>query len=86
MCIRAVKAGPWWLYGVPDWFVVLQEMWCEYFDNNDYFIRWCNPYQKRRAQKASIKKELLPIAWHPLRWWDWHVPEDVKRDTEALWT
>ena len=38
------------------------------------------------AEKASIKKELLPIAWHPLRWWDWCVPEDEKRDTEALWT
>ena len=42
MCIRAVKTGPWRLYGVPDWFVLLQEMWCEDFDDNDYLIRGCN--------------------------------------------
>ena len=42
ICIRAVKAGPWRLYIVPDWFVVLQEMWCEDFDDNYYLIRWCN--------------------------------------------
>ena len=24
-------------------------------------------YQKRKAQKAKIKEELLPIAWHPDR-------------------
>ena len=68
MCIRAVKAGPWQLYNVPDWFVVLQEMLCEDFDDNDYLIKWRNEYQKRKAQKASIKEELLPIAWHPLIW------------------
>ena len=42
MWIRAVKTGPWRLYGVPDWFVLLQEMWCEDFDDNDYLIRGCN--------------------------------------------
>ena len=41
--------------------------------------------KKRKAQKAKIKEELLPIAWHPLRWWDWCVPEDEKRETEKLW-
>ena len=41
--------------------------------------------KKRKAQKAKIKEELLPIAWHPLTWWDWCVPEDEKRETEKLW-
>ena len=41
--------------------------------------------KNRKAQKAKIKEELLPIAWHPLRWWDWCVPEDEKRETEKLW-
>ena len=85
MCIRVVKMGPWWLYGVPDWLVVLQKMRCEDFDDNDYLIRWRNAYQKCKTQKAQIKKELIPIAWHPSRWWDWFVSEDEKRDTEALW-
>ena len=21
--------------------------------------------------QKEIYKELMPIAWHPLRWWDW---------------
>ena len=70
MCIRAVKACPWQLYSVLDWFVVLQEIWCEDFDNNDYLNRWHNAHQKQKAQRASIKVELMPIAWHPSRWWD----------------
>ena len=27
--------------------------------------------KKRKAQKVKIKKELMPIAWHPSRYWDW---------------
>ena len=34
---------------------------------------------------AQIKKELMSIAWHPSRYWDWCMSEDEKRDTEALW-
>ena len=34
---------------------------------------------KRKTQKAKIKEALLPIAWHPSRWWDWPVPEDEKK-------
>ena len=40
--------------------------------------------KKRKAQKASIAEELLPIVWHPLRHWDWCMSEGEKRDTEAL--
>ena len=75
---------------VPDWFVTREgvAMWyddsecCD--DDEDNFFKWYNGYKKRKAQKASIKEELVPIAWHPSRWWDWCVPEDEKRDTEAL--
>ena len=41
-------------------------------------------YKKRKAQKAKIKKELMPTAWHPSRWWDWCVPEDEKKEAEKL--
>ena len=40
--------------------------------------------KKRKAQKAQIKKELMPIAWRPSRWWDWCVPEDEKREIEKI--
>ena len=32
-----------------------------------------------KAQKASMKKELMPIAWHPSRWWNWCMSEDEKK-------
>ena len=39
----------------------------------------------KKAQKGSIKKELLPVVWHPSRWWDWCVSEDEKKETEKIW-
>ena len=36
-------------------------------------------YEKRKAQKAKIKEELMPIAWHPNRVMDWCMPEDENR-------
>ena len=74
---------------VPDWFLTQQQIdiWydgdCVYNDNE--MIKWYDGYKKRKTQKVSIKEELLPIAWHPSRWWDLCVIEDEKRDTEKLW-
>ena len=41
--------------------------------------------KKQNAQKASIKEGLLPIAWHPSRYWDWCLSEDEKQEAEKLW-
>ena len=41
--------------------------------------------KKRKAQKAKIKDELLPVTWHPSKWWDWCVPENEKKETKTLW-
>ena len=30
-------------------------------------VEWYEGYKKRKTQKAKIKEELLPIAWHPSR-------------------
>ena len=76
MCEEAVEDEPETTEHVPD----LQD-----FDDSAYLIRWRNAYQKCKAQKAQIKKELKPIAWHPSRWWDWCMPEDEKQETEKLW-
>ena len=84
-----VMEDPWLLRYVPDWFVTQQQIkiWHDddvYYNNNGV-IKWCNCYQKRMVQKAKIKGERLPIAQHPLRWLDWCVPEDKKKETENLW-
>ena len=36
-------------------------------DDEDQFFEWYDGYKKRKAQKTSIKEELLPIAWYPSR-------------------
>ena len=65
MCNEAVQSEPEVLRLVPDWFVTLQEMWYEEFDDDDEFITWRDAYIKCKAQKAQIKEELMPVAWHP---------------------
>ena len=59
----------------------------DYYVDDDGVIEWHNydEHRKRKTQKVSIKKELIPVSWHPSRWWDWCVPEDEKRKTEILW-
>ena len=53
-------------------------------DDVDEIVKWYDGYQKRKAQKAQIKEELMPLVWHPSRWWNWCVPEDEKKETEKL--
>ena len=53
------------------------DMWYDdyYDDDEDY------GYEKRKVHKASIKEELLPIAWNPSRYWEWCMSEDEKKET-----
>ena len=68
-----------YLQFVPDWFVTREHtaLWhdclaSEYCNNDeDNFFKWYEGYKKKKAQKASIKEELMSIAWHPSRYWDW---------------
>ena len=85
MCNQALQSDPEVLEYVPDWFVTLQEMWVEDFDDDELFTGR-DAYIKRKAQKAKIKEELMPVAWHPDRWWDWCIPEDEKQEISRLWS
>ena len=78
MCNEAVEFNPSSLQYVPDSFVSKQQLKL-WHDSNDWLIRWWynnrvikwyEVYKKRKAQKAKIKEELLPIAQHPSRYWD----------------
>ena len=70
MCEKAVKKYLWLLKYVTDWFVAHQQIkiWHDNDDycNDDELIEWYDGYKVRKAQKASIKEELLPIAWKVL--------------------
>ena len=89
MCDKAVMEDPSFLEYVCDWFVTQLQIG-RWHDGNEYYdcdeiTEWYGGYQKRKAQKAQIKEELLPTAWHPSRWRDWCVSEDEKKETEKLW-
>ena len=83
MCDKVVKDYPSSLQFVPDWFVTQQkiDVWYDdyYWYHDDEIIGWYNGYQKRKAQKAQIKEELLPIAWHLHCVMDWCMSKDEKR-------
>ena len=40
-----------------------------------------------QALKKKISEELMPIAWHPERWWNFCMSEDEKKRnrTEFYW-
>ena len=88
MCDDAVWGDPFSLKFIPDWFVTQEQvkLWHDYGDYYDdsELIKWYDGYQKRKAQKVEIKKELMPIAWYPSRWWNCCVPEDEKKEIEKL--
>ena len=42
-------------------------------------------YKQRKAQKAKIKEESIPVTWHPDRVFDWHFNKDEKQALEKLW-
>ena len=80
MCKRAIETDLYTLVFCPDWFVTQEQIKSWYDgDYDDETPEWYEGYQKRKAPKAKIKEELLPIAWHPSRWWDWCIPEDEKK-------
>ena len=34
---------------------------------------------KNAKHLKEIGEELMPIGWHPKKWWDWCVSEDEKK-------
>ena len=42
-------------------------------------LAWRNKFEKHKAIKKDLSKELMPVAWHPTRWWDWYLSEDEKK-------
>ena len=84
ICGRAVRDDSSFLQFVPDWFVTRErvDIWYDDYyddDNEDKFFEWCEGYKKRKVEKTKIKEELLPIAWHPSRYWDWCMSEYKKK-------
>ena len=87
----AVEKGTYALDYIPDCFVTSKMLGCLVIDKGldsdedlDEFVEWYNDCNQRKNQKVQVKEKLLPVAWHPSRWWNWCVPEDEKKETEEL--
>ena len=55
----------------------------DYFKHHEEFAAL--EFKKERRHR-KLESELLPIAWHPGRWWDWCVPEDEKKEISLIWS
>ena len=42
-------------------------------------MAWRSGYKQHKSCKKDISKEMMPVAWHPTRWWDWCVSEAEKK-------
>ena len=56
-------------------------MWSDhnYYQIDNELIKWHDGYQKRKAQKAKLKEELMLITWHPDCVMDWCMSKDEKK-------
>ena len=84
VCDKAFEKDFLSLKFIPDWFVTQRQIkiWYDdyfYDDDCDEVLWWYKGYKKFKEQKAQIKKELLPIAWHLDRVMDWCMLEDKNR-------
>ena len=49
-------------------------------------LAWNRNFKKRKALKKKISEELMSIAWHPKRWWNFSMSEDEEKETELILT
>ena len=47
--------------------------------NRIRLLSWHIKFEKGKALKKIITEELMPIVWHPNRWWNCCVPEYEKK-------
>ena len=41
-------------------------------------------YYHQKMFSKALREELIPITWHPDRYWDWCVPEDEKERIRSM--
>ena len=43
-------------------------------------MAWHIKFRKCKELKKELSEELMPVAWHPDRWWDWSEDENKEID------
>ena len=49
-------------------------------------LAWRKEFEKRKPLKEKIRKELMPEAKHPKKWWDWCLSENEEREIDPVLT
>ena len=49
-------------------------------------LSWYNKFEKSKALKKYVSKELMAVAWHVTRWWNWSLSEDEQKEIELIFT
>ena len=47
---------------------------------------WHVKFEKRKTLKKDSNEELILVAWHPRRWWNFCMPEHKKKEIETIFT
>lgn len=47
-------------------------------------LAWHSEFEKRKTLKKEFNEELMPVLWHPKRWWESYFPEDQKIEIEPI--
>ena len=49
-------------------------------------LAWHIKFKKCKALKKELNEELIPVAWHPERWWKFCMTEDEEKEIEPIFT
>ena len=49
-------------------------------------VRTAFKFEKRKTLTKNISEELMALAWHPKRWWNFCMSEDEKKEIEPIFT
>ena len=47
-------------------------------------LDWHIKFEKRKALKKELNEGLMPVAWHQIRWWDWCMSENEKKEIDPM--
>ena len=47
-------------------------------------LSWHIRFEKRKVLKKELNEELMPVAWHPNRWWHSWMSEDEKKEVDPI--
>lgn len=39
-----------------------------------------------KHSEIDLYKKIMPVTWHPTRWWDWQLLEHEKKEMKPIFT